>query len=97
MRFIFSRRFYVLFTLAVIPLSLAWTFPVLKYGVLGYDILLVAAAVTDIILSRKFPSEFTITRQLEKRFAIGFIITCHSFYSSDLFFTFKYLQCFIIK
>ena len=71
MRFVFSRRFYILVAFGVVPLSLAWNFPELKYAVLGYDILLVAAAVVDFIASRKLPPEFTIHREFEKRFAIG--------------------------
>ena len=71
MRFVFSRTFYILVAFAVVPLSLAWMFPALKYAVLGYDILLLAAAVVDIIISRDLPSEFTVTREFEKRFAIG--------------------------
>jgi uncharacterized protein (DUF58 family) len=71
MRFVFSRTFYVLVACAVLPLSLAWTFPALKYAVLAYDILLIAAAVVDIVISRKLPVEFSITREFEKRFAIG--------------------------
>ncbi len=71
MRFVFSRTFYVLVAFAVVPLILAWTFPALKYVVFGYDILLVAAAVVDIIISRNLPAEFSITREFDKRFAIG--------------------------
>ncbi len=71
MGFVFSRTFYILVAFAVVPLILAWTFPALKYVVLGYDILLVAAAIVDIVISRKLPAEFTITREFEKRFAIS--------------------------
>ena len=71
MRFVFSRRFYILFAIGLVPLSLAWTFPFLKYAVIGYDVLLVAAAVLDMFLSRKLPEDFRISREFEKRFAIG--------------------------
>lgn len=71
MRFVFSRTFYILVAFAVVPLILVWTFPALKYAVIGYDILMLAAAVVDIIISRGLPAEFTITREFEKRFAIG--------------------------
>ena len=71
MKFIFSRRFFILFALGLLPLSLSWTFPVLRYAVLAYDILLVAAAIIDYFLGRKLPPELTIKREFEKRFAIG--------------------------
>ncbi|MFM9904064.1 MAG: DUF58 domain-containing protein [Pyrinomonadaceae bacterium] len=71
MQFIFSRRFYILVAAGFVPLSLAWNFPALQYAVLGYDILLVTAAIIDVFISRKLPPEFCITREFEKRFAIG--------------------------
>ncbi len=71
MRFVFSRTFYILVGVALLPLSLAWTFPSLKYAVLGYDVLLVAVAIVDVLMSRKLPTEFTIRREFEKRFVIG--------------------------
>ena len=40
MRFVFSRRFYILFALGIIPLSLSWNLPVLRSVVLAYDALL---------------------------------------------------------
>jgi uncharacterized protein (DUF58 family) len=71
MRFIFSRRFYILFAFGVIPLSLSWNFPVLQYAVLVFDIALIAAAVGDYFLSRKNASDLIIKRSFNKRFAIG--------------------------
>lgn len=71
MRFVFSRRFYVLLALGFIPLSLSWNTPALRYFVLIYDILLIAAAITDYFLSRKLPDTFSINREFSKRFAIG--------------------------
>ena len=71
MRFVFSLRFYILVAFGIVPLSVAWIVPELKYTVLGYDILLFAVAVADLFLSRKLPAEFTIRREFEKRFAIG--------------------------
>ena len=70
-RFVFSGRFYILLALGLIPLSLSWNFPVLRLGVLGYDLLLIAAAVADYFVSRNLPEGFTITRQFDRRFAIG--------------------------
>ena len=71
MRFIFSRRFYFLVAAGLVPLSLSWTFPALKYAVIGYDILLVATVALDFVVSRKLPEDFCLRRDFEKRFAIG--------------------------
>lgn len=71
MRFVFSLRFYVLLTLALIPLSLSWTFPVFWYGVLGFDVLLIVVAIADYFMSRRLPNEFSISREFDRRFAIG--------------------------
>lgn len=71
MRFVFSRRFYILFALGLIPLSLSWTIPALRPIVLAYDILLILLALTDYLISRKLPEELTVRREFEKRFAIG--------------------------
>ena len=71
MRFVFSRRFYILFALGFVPLSLSWNLPALRNGVLIYDILLIALAFVDYFISRKLPGELTVTRRFEKRFAIG--------------------------
>jgi uncharacterized protein (DUF58 family) len=71
MRFVFSRRFYILFALGFIPLSLSWNLPVLRYLVLIYDILLIALAIADYFISRNLPEDFRIKREFDKRFAIG--------------------------
>ena len=71
MRFVFSRRFYILLAIAVVPLSLSWNFVALRYGVLAFDVLLVAAAVIDYLTSRKLDVGFHLTRKFDKRFAIG--------------------------
>lgn len=71
MRFVFSRRFYILFALGLVPLSLSWNLPVLRSVVIAFDILLIAAAIVDYFISRKLPEEFTIRREFDKRFAIG--------------------------
>lgn len=71
MRFVFSRRFYLLLALGLIPLSLSWNLPVLRSIVLAFDIGLTILALVDYFISRKLPEEFTITRTFERRFAIG--------------------------
>jgi uncharacterized protein (DUF58 family) len=71
MRFVFSLRFYVLLALALVPLSLSWTFPVLWYAVLAFDGLLIAAAIADYFMSRNVPEGFHLSREFDRRFAIG--------------------------
>lgn len=71
MRFVFSRRFYVLFALGLIPLSLSWQLPFLRAFVLVFDALLVALAVADYLLSRTVPEDFRVRREFDRRFAIN--------------------------
>jgi len=71
MRFVFSGRFFLLLALGLVPLSMSWSFPVLRTAVLVFDVLLIAAAVLDYLMSRKLPEGFTIRRKFEARFAIG--------------------------
>jgi uncharacterized protein (DUF58 family) len=71
MRFVFSRRFYILLALGIVPLSLSWNYSELKYAVFFFDILLVLAAVVDLVTSRRLPDGFTVGRAFNKRFAIG--------------------------
>jgi uncharacterized protein (DUF58 family) len=71
MRFVFSRRFYILLALGLIPLSLSWNFPVLRTVVFVFDALLLIAAIVDYFISRRLPEEFTIRREFDRRFAIG--------------------------
>ncbi len=71
MRFVFTARFYVLLAFAVVPLSLSWGLPALRHAVLTFDIILIAAAVTDYVISRRSFDKIHITRSFAKRFAIG--------------------------
>ncbi len=71
MRFIFSRLFYILLVLGLIPLSLSWNFPILRSIVLSFDILFIFAALIDWVISRKLPAELMLKRSFSKRFAIG--------------------------
>jgi uncharacterized protein (DUF58 family) len=71
MRFIFTRRAYILLALGIVPLSLSWKIPELRTAVFAFDALLIAAAVADYVLSRKLPDEFSIRREFSARFAIG--------------------------
>jgi uncharacterized protein (DUF58 family) len=71
MRFVFSLRFYVLLAFGVVPLSLSWNMPQLRYAVFAYDVVLVIAAIADHIMSRRLLGEFSIRRTFDGRFAIG--------------------------
>ena len=71
MHFVFSRRFYILLAIGLIPLSLSWNFPMLRIIVFAADALLVLAAIVDYFISRKLPEDFTIRREFSRRFAIG--------------------------
>lgn len=71
MRFIFSRRFYILLALGLLPLSLSWNFPVLRSIILGYDIFLVLLVLIDWFISRKLPEELSLNRSFSRRFAIS--------------------------
>ncbi len=71
MKFIFSGRFFVLLALGIVPLSLSWTVPLLGYAVLGYDVLLIGAAIADYFFSRNLPLEFRLKREFSSRFAFG--------------------------
>ena len=71
MRFIFSRRFYILFVFGILPLSLSWGIPALRYAVLMFDFVLVATAIIDYFTSNTLPEGFTVRREFERRFAIG--------------------------
>lgn len=71
MQFIFTSRFYLLFALGIIPLSLSWNVPILGTAVLAFDVILAAAAVTDHMLSRRMAAGIVSSRTFNKRFAIG--------------------------
>ena len=62
MRFVFSRRFYFLLAIGLVPLSLSRGISWLRPLVVAYDILLVLAAVADYFTSRSLPNGFTIRR-----------------------------------
>ena len=71
MRFVFSRRFFVLFATGLLPLSVSWSLPVLRTLVVAFDFLLVAAAIVDYFASRKLASSLQVRREFDRRFAIG--------------------------
>ena len=71
MRFVFSRTFYILLALGLVPLSVSWQIPVLRTIVIVIDILLVAAAVADYLISRKLPDTLRSRREIDRRMLIG--------------------------
>src|ERR1041385_4378619 len=70
MRFVFTKLFYVLVALALIPLWFSWVFPWLAWVALAYNILLLGAAFAE---SRfcSLPKGVTISREFGSRFAMG--------------------------
>lgn len=71
MRFVFSRLFFILLALGLVPLSVSWQIPFLRTIVIVFDVALVAAALLDYLISRKLPDGVTARREFDKRFAIG--------------------------
>lgn len=70
MRFVFTRRFYFLIALGLIPLSLSWGRPWLQWVVILYDLILLTVAIIDARKSR-LPETIRITRSFSGRFAVG--------------------------
>lgn len=69
--FVFSFRFYVLLGLGLIPLSLSWSFPVLRQFVFAYDALIFLLAIADYFISRRDGQKIQVERKFDSRFAIG--------------------------
>ncbi|MEK7829613.1 MAG: DUF58 domain-containing protein [Acidobacteriota bacterium] len=71
---IFTRRFFILFAIGVLPLVAMWTTfaaqPNLKWWLLGYDLLLLALAFVDYRLTEK-DSRIEVRRVMPRRFMIG--------------------------
>lgn len=71
MPFIFSRTFYALLALGLIPLALSWNIAYIRNWVFAFDVLVVVGAVFDYLISRRLPEGFAIAREFDRRFAIG--------------------------
>src|SRR5688572_11405600 len=71
MRFIFTRLFFILLALGLIPLSVSWQIPFLRNAVIVFDIALVVAAFLDYVASRRLPETISARREFDRRFAIG--------------------------
>jgi uncharacterized protein (DUF58 family) len=70
MQFVFTRLFYVLLLAGLVPLSVSWGWPTLRWLVLAYDAALLTAAFVDARLSR-LPEGLEIVREFGGRFHIG--------------------------
>ena len=70
MRFVFTRLFYALLVAGLVPLSLSWGRPGLRWAVVAFDAALLVAAFIDARASR-LPEGLEILREFGGRFHIG--------------------------
>src|ERR1700752_2716193 len=70
MRFVFSKLFYVLLAVGLVPISLSWGRPIVGWLALTYDLIIVAAAIFD-VWNSKLPNGVRIERRFGGRFAVG--------------------------
>ena len=70
MRFVFSKLFYALLAVGLVPLSLSWNRPMLRWLAVAYDIVIVALAIFD-AWNSKLPALVRIERHFGSRFAVG--------------------------
>ena len=70
MRFVFTKLFYTLLAIGLVPLSLSWNRPMLRWLTLAYDLALIGAAIFDAWDSR-LPARVRIERHFGGRFAVG--------------------------
>src|SRR5438045_5048086 len=70
MRFAFSKLFYALLAVGLVPLSLSWNRPMLRWLALAYDLVLLAIAIFD-GWNSKLPGRVRIERHFGGRFAVG--------------------------
>jgi len=70
MRFVFSKLFYALLAVGLVPLSLSWNRPLLRWLALTYDLLLIAIAVFD-AWNAKLPDRVNLDRHFSSRFAVS--------------------------
>jgi uncharacterized protein (DUF58 family) len=69
-RFVFTRLFYALLAVGLVPLSLSWNRPMLRWLALTYDIIILAVAIFDAWNSKLSP-RVGIERHFGSRFAVG--------------------------
>ncbi|MBK8149752.1 MAG: hypothetical protein IPK58_16485 [Acidobacteria bacterium] len=71
MRFVFTRKFYLLLAFGLVPLSLSWSVPFLRWIVVGFDAAIIVVTLIDYFTSRRLADEIVVNRSFAKRFAIG--------------------------
>jgi uncharacterized protein (DUF58 family) len=67
---IFTWRFFILIALGALPLAFVWNQPALRWGMLGYDALLLLAAWRDYRQTEDV-AELEVERRLPRRLMIG--------------------------
>ena len=70
MRFVFTKLFYFLFALGIIPLILSYNRPWLRWLAFGYDAALLIVAIIAARRSR-LPNGIRVTREFKGKFAVG--------------------------
>jgi len=70
MRFAFSKLFYALLAIGLVPLSLSWNRPGLRWLTVAYDLIIFAFAIFDAWNSR-LPARVAVERHFGSRFAVG--------------------------
>lgn len=70
MRFVFTRLFYLLVVLGMVPLTLSWNRPWLRWTTLVFDLGLLAFAFFD-SRNSSLPTSLRIQRRFSGRFAVG--------------------------
>ena len=70
MRFVFTKLFYALLAVALIPISLSWGRPMLAWVAVTYDLIIIAVALFD-AWNSKLPKGVSIERHFGGRFAVG--------------------------
>jgi uncharacterized protein (DUF58 family) len=70
MRFAFSKLFYALLAVGLVPLSLSWNRPMLRWLAFAYDVIIFIIAIFD-AWNSKLPPRVQIARHFGSRFAVG--------------------------
>ncbi|MBX7222888.1 MAG: DUF58 domain-containing protein [Blastocatellia bacterium] len=70
MNFVFTQRFLWLFAIGLVLLLVGLSVPLTRWALIGYDVLLLAAALSDYLLTED-PKKLQVKRLCEGRFSIG--------------------------
>lgn len=70
MQFVFTKLFYALLAVALVPISLSWGRPMLAWVAVTYDLVVIAFAVFD-AWNSKLAKGVSIQRHFGARFAVG--------------------------